>query len=214
MICNLGDPMSLRHPVRGFWVQWRRLRQLKKSGCCFRRQHPTTRWRGRIRCLIYRCHFPQKSPEISGSFAQTQPFTEASCGTSLPCTYSSQHARAFRSRIIDEKKFFQYLWRVPSPHPSPRRRAQKKKFNEYKEEHKEEAECSDIAEYSASLLHEKLIGIQRVSKTSTENQRISTLAHSNRRKMENNLVQRWWYRSNKRVYMGSKPRIQKDSWAE
>jgi len=62
--------------------------------------------------------------------------------------------------------------------------------------------------------HEKLLGIQRVSNLSTENQRISTPAHSNGCKADSNLVWSYWYKSNKRVFTGSKTRIQEASWVQ
>jgi len=62
--------------------------------------------------------------------------------------------------------------------------------------------------------HEKLLGIQRVSNPSSENQRISTPAHSNGWKSESTLVRSLWYKSNKRGYVGSNPRFREVSWAE
>ena len=63
MICNLGDPMSRRHPVAV--------------------PHRSTGWRRPIECPIFTGHFPQKSLIISGSFAKNDVQPQASHG-SLP----------------------------------------------------------------------------------------------------------------------------------
>jgi len=72
---------------------------------------------------------------------------------------------------------------------------------------------AQVAFSSKSLLpYEKLFGTQQVSNPFTENQRISTPAHSNGWKSESGLVRSQLYNSNKCVYTGSIICIQEASW--
>ena len=46
-------------------------------------------WQTPIRCLIFKGHFPQKSPVLSGSFAENDLQLKASFGSVLLCTTGS-----------------------------------------------------------------------------------------------------------------------------
>jgi len=83
-------------------------------------------------------------------------------------------------------------------------------FNEYNAQY-DTIEC--LLSYYILPSRTKTLMESRVSNPSTENQRISTPAHSNWWKSWSSLVLRQWYTSNKRLYLGSKTRIQEASWA-
>ena len=102
--------------------------------------HTHRGWRRRIGCLIFTIHFPQKSPEISGYFAERDLQLTASCACSPPCnTPSCSHmcdcmrvsvctyARAYVNidvhyiYVCMSKKFFTLLFRHP-PYSFPHTR--------------------------------------------------------------------------------------------
>jgi len=51
-----------------------------------------TGWRIGIGCLIFVGHLPQKSPILSGSFAERDPQLEACCSSSPPCNSKTRRA--------------------------------------------------------------------------------------------------------------------------
>jgi len=56
-------------------------------------------WQTPIGCLIFICHFLQKSPIISGSFAKNDLQLKASNGSSPPCTHLRYAFQTYSSHV-------------------------------------------------------------------------------------------------------------------
>ena len=59
-----------------------------------------TRWRRHTGCLIFVGHFPQKSPMISGSFAENDQRLKAFYDATPPCTSTDATIVYFRSIFL------------------------------------------------------------------------------------------------------------------